>query len=61
MTSPRGLAATTEVAALLHAVTSAELLRVNRIYLRPDRRVIVIVGDARSVGAQLAGIARFVK
>ena len=45
----------------IFAVTPAELLRVYARYMQPERRVIVVIGDAASIEPQLRGIARIVR
>lgn len=45
----------------VHAVAPADLVRVVRTYLRGDRRVIVLVGDAAAIEAQLTPWARVVR
>jgi zinc protease len=45
----------------VHAVRPADLVRVVRTYIRPDRRVIVLVGDAAAIEAQLSSWARIVR
>jgi zinc protease len=42
----------------IHAVTPTDLLRVHSQYLRGDRAVIVLVGDAAAIEPQLAGWAQ---
>ena len=45
----------------VHAVTPADLVRVVRTYIRPERRVIVLVGDASAIETQLSTWARVVR
>jgi predicted Zn-dependent peptidase len=45
----------------VHAVKPADLVRVVRTYIRPDRRVIVLVGDAAAIEAQVSQWARIVR
>ena len=45
----------------INAVTPADVVRVVRTYIRPDRRVIVLVGDAAAIEGQLSSWARVVR
>jgi zinc protease len=45
----------------VHAVTPTDLARVVRTYIRPNRRVIVLVGDAAAIEAQLLSWTRIVR
>jgi zinc protease len=45
----------------IHAVTPGEILRVHSVYFRPERRVIVVVGDATALEPQLRGAFRIVR
>jgi predicted Zn-dependent peptidase len=42
----------------IFALKPADLLRVHAQYMQPERRVIVVVGDAASVEAGLRNIGR---
>ena len=45
----------------VHAVRPADLVRVVRTYIRPERRVIVLVGDAAAIEGELSTWARVVR
>ena len=55
-----GLEYLTNLIPSIFAVTPTELLRVYTTYLRPEQRVIVVIGDAKSVDPQLRELGQVV-